>query len=28
MNHIATASTDEIKNLVGKVRAGKDYDAW
>jgi len=27
MNHIATAATDEIKNLVGKVRAGKDYDA-
>jgi peptidoglycan/xylan/chitin deacetylase (PgdA/CDA1 family) len=30
MNHITTASTDEIKNLVGKVRAGKDLtpDKW
>jgi len=30
MNHIATASTDEIKKLVGKVGAGKDLtpDNW
>ena len=30
MNHIDSASTDEIKNLVGKVRAGKDLtpDKW